>query len=120
MRSVISKLLSDQTGFVVSAEVMVIVTLLFCATVVGYAVVRDALVQELGDIGEMVGSVSQSYNVTGIQKRKNDGFHARCSGFGFNDNSDACDCQGITIGDANSVAGKVDPNVSGTRGTFGG
>jgi hypothetical protein len=120
MKSIISRLLSDQTGFVVSAEIMVIVTLLFCATVVGYAVIRDSLVQELGDVGEMVGAVSQSYNISGIQKRKTDGFHARCSGFGFNDNSDACDCQGITIGDANSVAGKVDPNVSGTRGTFGG
>ena len=102
-------LFNDENGFVVSAEILVIFTLIFCAAVVGFAVIRDSLVHEMHDVSEAIGAVSQSYNVTGLRKARNDGnYHARCSGFGFNDRADNCDCVGITL---TSVAGKDDQSV---------
>lgn len=98
----------DEAGFIISSELIVIVTLLFCGTVVGLTVVRDSVTHELHDISEAVGSVSQSYNVTGL--RKGAGYtrdHARVSGFGFNDTSDDCDCIGIRL---TRVRGKNDPS----------
>jgi hypothetical protein len=117
------KLFNDEAGFVISAELMIILTLLFCATVVGMAMIRDSLVQELGDVSEMIGSFDQSYAIGGISAPNgNSAAHAVCggAGYGFNDSDDQCDCTGVTIGDANSVCGKADPNVSGTVGTAGG
>jgi hypothetical protein len=103
-------LFNDENGIVISAELVVVFTLIFCASVVGFAVIRDSLVQEMHDVSEAIGAVSQSYNVTGLRKaRSNGNYHARCSGFGFNDRSDDCDCQGITF---TTVGGKNDPSVS--------
>jgi hypothetical protein len=105
-------LLNDEAGFLVSAELVLIFTLVFCAVAVGVAVVRDSLVQELGDVAEAIGALDQSYNFRGIKaEMQNDGdFHATCSGSGFRDRSDDCDCKGITL---NTVCGKLDPSGSG-------
>ncbi len=101
-------LILDETGFIVSAELVVVFTLVFCGTVVGSTVVRDSVVHEMHDASEAIGAVSQTYNVTGLQKRRDHhGFHARISGFGFNDTSDDCDCIGIEF---DCVAGKDDPS----------
>ncbi len=100
----------DESGFVLSTELLLIITLMFCGAVVGFASIRDSLALELHDVSEAIGSVSQSVNVPGIRKGRTDGgFHARCSGFGFNDDADDCDCQGITFSE---VAGKNDPSSS--------
>ena len=102
-------LMLDENGFIGSAELVVIFTLVFCAAVVGFAVVRDSLVHEMHDVSEAIGAVSQSYNITGIRKARDNGnYHARCSGSGFNDNADSCDCVGITL---TTVGGKNDPSL---------
>jgi hypothetical protein len=102
-------LIHDESGFIISAEILVIFTLIFCAAVVGLAVIRDSLVHEMHDVSEAIGAVSQSYNVVGIRKARDDGnYHARCSGFGFNDRADDCDCIGITL---TTVGGKNDPSA---------
>ncbi|MBI1313648.1 hypothetical protein GC176_20340 [bacterium] len=107
----INALYNDDCGFVVSAELALIVTLIFTAVAVGIAVVRDAMVMELNDVSEMVGAVSQSYNIVGLRKPRNDGkYHAQCSGSGFNDNQDACDGQPIIL---THVCGKNDPSCTG-------
>ena len=102
------KLFNDEAGFVVSAELMLVITLAFCCAAVGWSAVRDALVNELNDVAHAIGAVSQSYNVTGFQKAKDVGLHARCSGFGFNDDADECDCKVIEYV---SVCGKDDPST---------
>lgn len=101
-------LLNDEAGFIISAELMLIITLMFCGAVVGFAAVRDALVNELNDVSHAIGAVSQGYKVSGLEKKRgNHGTHAYAEGFGFNDNADDCDCNIITIF---SVAGKDDPS----------
>lgn len=102
-------LLSDENGFLISAELVLIFTLVFCAVAVGVSVVRDSLVQELGDVAEAIGALDQSYNYRGIRADLEDaGTHARCEGSGFNDEADDCDCKGITL---SSVCGKADPSA---------
>lgn len=105
------KLLNDQAGFVVSAELVLVLTIAVLGMVVGLTAVRDAVTQELNDISHAFGSVSQSYNVVGTSKAKLLGKpHASVAGFGFNDHADDCDCKIITLTD---VCGKDDPSTGG-------
>ena len=93
-------LLNDEAGFLVSAELVLIFTLVFCAVAVGVSVVRDSLVQELGDVAEAIGALDQSYNYRAIEACSTgdeNGNHATCAGSGFNDEEDECDCQGIVL-----------------------
>lgn len=103
------KLLNDEAGFLISSELVLIMTLVFCGVAVGGAVVRDALAQELGDIAEAIGALDQSYNFRGLKaKLDRHGNHAKCAGSGFNDEADECDCKGIKLV---SVEGKDDPST---------
>ena len=104
-------LLNDEAGFLVSAELVLIFTLVFCAVAVGVATVRDSLVQELGDVAESIGALNQSYNYRSISAASEAANvnHASCSGSGFNDENDDCDCKGITF---STVCGKADPSTS--------
>lgn len=109
----LSRLLRDDAGFIVSAELMLIITLMFCTVAVGWAAVRDALVHELNDLSHAIGAMSQTYQITGLQKLRHGcgchvWFHARCSGFGFNDDADECDCKPIEHID---ICGKPDPST---------
>jgi len=103
-------LLNDEAGFLVSAELVLIFTLVFCAVAVGVSVVRDSLVQELGDVAEAIGALDQSYNFRSLTAELETAGtnHASCAGSGFNDEEDECDCKGITLGVVN---GKDDPST---------
>ncbi len=103
--------LNDENGFVVSAELMLVMTLMFCAAAVGWGAVKDSLANELNDVSHAIGTVDQSYSVTGIEKLKNGGKpHGQCSGFGYNDEADDCDCVAITY---KNECGKDDPSTIG-------
>jgi len=109
------KLMNDEAGFIVSAELVLIFTLAFCGVAVGMSVVRDALVQELGDVAESIGALNQSYAWRAISAGDSvGGEHGTCAGSGFEDQKDDCDCDAI---DFNSIAPKVDPNNAGGTGT---
>ncbi len=100
------KLFNDEAGFVVSAELVLVLTIAVLGMVVGLTAVRDSISQELVDLSDAFGAVNQTFNVVGISKAKNSGkAHAAVGGFGFNDKVDECDCQGLTITD---VCGKQD------------
>lgn len=106
------KLFGDEAGFVISAELVLVLTIAVLAMVVGLAAVRDSVTNELNDLAHAFGSVNQTYNVTGLSKPRNYGCaHASIAGFGFNDNADDCDCNPIQLID---VAGKQDSS-SGAR-----
>ena len=103
------QLIKDDSGFLVSAELVLVFTLVFCGVAVGMAVVRDSLVQELGDVSEAIGAVNQSYGYRSIAAPDavTCGTHGTCSGSGFEDQKDDCDCDGI---DFIIVNPKNDPN----------
>jgi Flp pilus assembly pilin Flp len=108
-------LLNDESGFLVSAELVLIFTLVFCAVAVGVSTVRDSLVQELGDVAEAVGALDQSYSYRSISAASSvvNVNHSSCAGSGFTDDLDDCDCVGITFG-AGTI--KNDPSTLGSGG----
>jgi len=108
----LNQLINDEAGMLVSAEFLLIATLVFCGTAVGFASIRDSLVGELHDVSEAIGSVNQSVHVRGIRKPTSNpnSFHCECSGFGFNDRRDSCDCDPIVFV---TPAVKADPNGTG-------
>ena len=96
-------LLNDENGFIISAEMVLVLTIGVLSMVVGLTAVRDAVTHELNDISHAIGAVSQTYSVTGLEKD----CHASINGFGFNDDADECDCKVIELVD---VCGKDDPS----------
>lgn len=89
---------SDCSSSPGSAELILLMTFLIMAAVVGFAVVKDAVATELNDVSNAIGTFDQSFTVSGLQAPTGEGDdHATCSGFGFTDSSDICDGQTITI-----------------------
>lgn len=62
MRSLFAQILRDDRGFVVSAELVLIATIVVLGSIVGLAAYRDAVVQELTDTGAAVGALNQSFS----------------------------------------------------------
>lgn len=86
----------DEAGFVVSTELVLIATILVIGMIVGLASVRDAVVQELGDVAMAIGNVNQSYwynSVVGCESL------ASTAGSLFEDNTDFCDQSGLDPAD---------------------
>ncbi|NQV27993.1 MAG: hypothetical protein HQ518_26890 [Rhodopirellula sp.] len=106
----LNKFINDEAGFLISAELVLIFTLVFCGVAVGFAMIKDSLVSELGDVSEAIGALNQSYNFTSLTADGSPGYpnHAVCSGSGFIDEADSCDCLGVTF---TAVAGKNDPST---------
>ena len=102
-----TKLLRDDAGFIISAELVLVLTIGVLAMVVGLTAVRDAVTHELNDVSHAIGAVSQSYNYNGLRKDCKNGAHAYINGAGFNDDADECDCKVIELVD---VCGKNDPS----------
>lgn len=59
----LNRLWSDESGFVNSAELLLFSVIVVIGLIVGLAALRDGIVQELGDTGQAVGQLDQSYAV---------------------------------------------------------
>ncbi len=102
---------NDEHGFIISAELVLILTLGVLAMVVGIHAIAKSLNQELIDIADAFGTFNQSYFVDGFSYCIVDGCpNASVAGSGYSDGSDFCDCAVITF---------VKPNVKyqGNNGT---
>lgn len=82
----LKKLWNDEAGAVVSAEIMLVATILVIGMVVGLKSVRDAVLTELADVGQAISQVDQSYSYSGV-----DGHAAATTGSAFLDIQDFCD-----------------------------
>lgn len=105
------KLWKDECGFVITAELVLFLTIAVLGTVVGLTAVRDAVASEMVDLSHAFGAVDQSFHTVGIAKPRNlfpGGVHAGVAGFGFNDRADDCDCVALTFTD---VIGKSDSST---------
>ncbi len=85
MRRFLNRFLRDETGAIITAEFIIIATVVVLALVTGWNAVSGALVGELADVATAFGSLDQSYNYRGIKAVSRTGEHAHCSGSGFND-----------------------------------
>ncbi len=66
MKQMLMRLWSDDAGFVISTELVLVATILVLGVIVGLTTVRDAVVQELGDLALAIGSINQSYTFSGV------------------------------------------------------
>jgi hypothetical protein len=93
----VRQLLNDEAGFIVSAELVLVATILVIGLIVGLSEVQHAVVQELGDVADAIGEVNQSYYYTGFSAEKSTmhgGAFATKSvtyGSSFADVADDCD-----------------------------
>lgn len=67
---------SEQDGFIVSAELVLLATILVLALIVGLAEVRSAITSELVDLANAFGRVNQSYKSHGHNSFHDRPFHA--------------------------------------------
>ncbi|MBC8113410.1 MAG: branched-chain amino acid aminotransferase [Candidatus Saccharimonas sp.] len=86
MKSLATKLMNDEAGFIVSAELVLIATVGVLTLVVGWSEVALNINNELEDVGSAFGSVNQSFMSKGSR-----GHGGRSEGGSFKDNSDFCD-----------------------------
>lgn len=86
MKNLLSRFWRDEAGFVISSELVLVATILVIGLIAGLTAVRDGVVQELGDVGQAIGAVSQSYSYNGVV-----GHTGASAGSKFVDQTDFCD-----------------------------
>ncbi|WP_437191807.1 hypothetical protein [Planctomicrobium sp. SH527] len=94
----ITAFLNDDTGFIVSAELVIIATLAVLGMIVGFSQVQNAVVSEMSDVSHALGALNQSYYYSGFHARKWGGWtKSRTVGSAYYDFADACDWCGCMI-----------------------
>lgn len=86
-------LFNDENGFVVSAELILVSTIVVLGLIVGLTEVRQAVSEELEDVAAAIGSMNQSYTYAGLKTNK-----SCLSGSRFFDDRDYCDSQFDIVG----------------------
>ncbi len=87
---------NDELGFVISAELILVATILVIGLVVGMSELQFAIGQELNDVGDAIGSVNQTFFFSGFSARKGSGtsiggVKSFTVGGAFYDRFDDCD-----------------------------
>lgn len=87
------QLLSDESGVIISAELVLVLTIGVLAMVVGLSEVATAVITEMNDISNAIGAVNQSFGVTGFTGAGGPAgkIKAFIFGFTFIDTIDDCD-----------------------------
>jgi Flp pilus assembly pilin Flp len=65
---VFRRLWSDEAGFIISTELVLVATILVIGMIVGLTELRNQVVEELVDVSQAIGSLSQTYSYTSIGK----------------------------------------------------
>lgn len=89
------KLWNDEAGFIVSAELVLIATIMVIGLIVGLATVRDQVIQELADVAQAISEINQSYSWSAVT-----GHTSSVAGTAFDDITDFCDDDGDLSGAA--------------------
>jgi hypothetical protein len=88
----LTQLFQDEAGFIVSAELVLVATILVIGLIVGLSEVQHAVVAELNDVGDAIGSLNQSYCFSGFSAKKcGSNCGSDVSGSAFRDVLDDCD-----------------------------
>jgi hypothetical protein len=97
----------DESGVIISAELVLVLTIAVLAMVVGLTEVAVAVNTELNDISNAFGSLNQSFAYTGFTSICAGKQKSFVSGGGFTDSIDDCDTN--TTCDLVCGAGSVAP-----------
>jgi Flp pilus assembly pilin Flp len=87
------KFLQDDSGAVISAELVLVLTILVIGVIVGLSEVAVAVNTELNDISNAIGALDQSYFFTRFVGTDNQAtkLKSNVNGSRFNDATDDCD-----------------------------
>ena len=126
-KSLWKEFIEDEKGVILSAELVLILTIAVIGMVVGLSHVALAVNQELSDVACAIGSLNQSYSFTGFRCCWfNGGPTSFTAGSTFIDWPDVCDCAGVGLTCGGSEIGSCGINsgfgggvMSGTGGGFG-
>ena len=97
MKSLLIRLWSDESGAILSAEIMLIGSILVIGVIAGLSSLRDSVVTELADVAQALANVSQSYSFSGVT-----GHHTFSGGGSFYDQLDFCDTRDNNTDKGNS------------------
>ena len=86
------RLWNEETGAILSAEVMLVASILVIGVIAGLASLRDSVTTELADLAQALANVNQSYSYSGTS-----GHHVYNGGGAFTDNTDFCDTYSLTV-----------------------
>jgi len=88
----LNSLWNDEAGVILSAEIVLVGTILVVGMIVGLVELQCSVVDELNDLGEAIGSINQSFVTSGIASYKKNGqLKGITVGSRFNDQQDSCD-----------------------------
>lgn len=92
-----------QAGFVITVELLLIVTVLVIGLLAGWAKLRDQVTAELSDAGDAIGSIDNSYKYLGLQWDDGTAGIAAVASFGFDDAPDAASVGSAVGGDGQFI-----------------
>jgi len=93
MKKLIARLWAENDGAIVSAEIMLVTSILVLGVIVGLKSLRDSVVTELADVAQALANVDQSSFYSGTA-----GHHASTGGLLFSDLPDFCDTNPGLVG----------------------
>jgi len=82
----VARIWSEETGALISIEIVLVATILVIGVIVGLEAVRGAVVTELADVAQAVANINQSYSYSGVS-----GHNSYTAGSSFRDQQDNCD-----------------------------
>lgn len=88
------QLWNDECGVILSAELVLVATILVLGMLVGLVELQCAVVAELSDLSSAFGNLDQSYQMSGFASYKSNSgrVKARTHGAAYSDRVDVCDC----------------------------
>lgn len=104
------KLKKKMGGFVQTAELVLLSTVLVTGLTVGLVNVRDAVTSELEDVAQSIGALDQTYKFMGIESSSGTGDNNFVAGTTWVDATDA-----FPAGDTTSITYETGPAASGTE-----
>ncbi len=96
----LQKLWQEEAGVILSAELVLIGTILVIGMIVGLVELQCAVVGELSDLGDAIGDFDQSYRTSGIGALENgSGVKSSTAGARYVDTPDEGECNVIIVCD---------------------
>lgn len=84
-------LLNDEAGVIISAEIVLVLTIAVLAMIVGLTEVAVAVNTELNDVSNAIGALNQSFAFSGFCSTSNGKLKSFVAGSSFHDMFDDCD-----------------------------
>ncbi len=103
MLNLMKRIAKDENGFVVSSELVLVLTIAVIGMIVGLDSVQNAVVQELADVAAAFGSLEQSYSYSGFVSGSGATL-IQTNGSTFADVADGADAAGIVGASSQGVA----------------